>query len=351
MTDYCEFNACKDISKKKNILKPRFCCIAATDYCMLRCKMCNKWSEPIPKAEELPSLDEWKNFIAGFRDLVDENFEMDFGGGEALSMPGILELVKFSKSKGFRTTIASNGYLIDKNMAKKISDSGLDAVSLSLDSTKPELHDRMRGVKGVYQRVMDAIDNLTKYSKNTRKGICCIIMNENLDDLVNLAGWVDKNEKVDWLYFMVVVQPNYSGPLTDDWRDEYKYLWPEDKSRVLLVLDELIKLRQNGSKISNRIEHLRAYKAYFNNPKKLVNKAKCIVGGRAISVNAYGFIQLCLFKDFIGNIRKDDIRKIWYSQDADLIRIKVDNCKTNCHLLLNCCYIEDESSLYATTQF
>lgn len=348
MADSCEVKLAKDISKKENTLKPEFCCVAATDYCMLRCKMCNKWQEPIPKPEELPSLDEWKNFIAGFRELVDEGFEMDFGGGEALSMPGILDLVKFAKGKGFRTTMASNGYLINKDMALKIADSGLDAVSLSLDSPRPELHDRMRGVKGVYQRVMDAIDNLTTYSPHTRKGLCCIIMNDNLDDLLRLVQWADENDKVDWLYFMVVVQPNYSGPLTDDWQDEYKYLWPKDKSKVLSILDELIRLRQNGSKVSNRAEHLRAYKAYFNNPQKLVNKAKCIVGGKAISVNAYGFVQLCLFKDFIGNIREHDIRELWRSQDADSIRKKVDECKTNCHLLLNCCYIEDDPSLYAS---
>lgn len=346
MAELCEVTLNRNTSSEDDALKPRFCCLAPTDYCMLRCKMCNKWQEPIPKPEEVPSLDEWKSFIGGFRDLVDKGFEMDFGGGEVLSMPGILDLVKFAKEKGFKTTMASNGYLIDKEMAKKIADSGLDAVSLSLDSPHPELHDRMRGVKGVYQRVMDALDNLTKYARHTKKGLCCIIMNENLDDLLGLVKWADNNDKVDWLYFMVAVQPNYSGPLTDDWRDEYKYLWPKDKAKVISILDELIRLRQNGSKVSNRVEHLRAYKAYFVNPQKLVNKAKCIIGGRAISVNTYGFIQLCLFKDFIGNIRKDDIRKLWYSQDADLIRKKVDECKTNCHLLLNCCYIEDDPSLY-----
>lgn len=333
---------------KGNDLKPKFCCIAATDYCMLRCKMCNKWQEVLPKKEETPTIDEWKSFISGFRELVDEEFELDFGGGEALSMPGILDLVKFAKQKGFRTTIASNGYLINKEMAKKIADAGLDAISLSLDSFRPEVHDRMRGVSGVYKRVMEAIDNLTKYAKKTKKGICSIIMNENLEDILALAAWVDKNDLVDWLYFMVVVQPNYSGALTDNWQEEYQYLWPKDKNKVLSLMDELIRLKQNGSKISNRVEHLRAYKAYFNNPVKLVNKAKCIVGGRAISINSYGFIQLCLFKDFIGNIRNNDIRSLWYSQDADVIRKKVDSCKTNCHLLLNCCYIEDDPSLYAT---
>jgi len=332
---------------EENILKPSFCCVAATDYCMLRCKMCNKWSEPMPKPGEAPTLDEWKNFISGFRELVDAGFEMDFGGGEALSMPGILDLVKFAKLKGFKTTMASNGYLINEEMAKRIADGGLDAVSLSFDSHLPEVHDKMRGVKGVHQQVMKAIDNLSKYAKHTRKGLCCIIMNENLDDLLSVVKLADANEKIDWLYFMVVVQPNYSGPLTDDWKDEYNYLWPKDKAKVISILDELIRLRQNGSKISNRVEHLRAYKAYFNNPQKLVNKAKCIVGGRAISINAYGFVQLCLFKDFIGNIRKEDIRDIWRCQNADLIRKQVDQCQTNCHLLLNCCYIEDDPALYS----
>jgi len=347
MAEFCEIRRIEETPTKEMTLKPRFCCVAATDYCMLRCKMCNKWQEPIPKPDEIPTLSEWKNFIAGFRELVGEDFEMDFGGGEALSMPGILDLVKFAKEKGFKTTMASNGYLIDKGMAKRIADSGLDAISISLDSTNPEVHDRMRGVKGVYQRVMDALRNLTKYSPQTRKGICCIIMNENMDDLIKLAQWADRNDRVNWLYFMAVVQPNYSGPLDAEWRDEYNYLWPKDTPRLLSIIDELIALRQNGSKVSNRVEHLRAYKAYFANPKRFVNRAKCVIGGAAISVNTYGFIQLCFFMDFIGNIRKDDIRKLWYSQDAELVRKKVNQCKANCHLLLNCCYIEDDPSLYA----
>jgi MoaA/NifB/PqqE/SkfB family radical SAM enzyme len=261
-------------------------------------------------------------------------------------MPGILELVKYAKERGFRTTVASNGYLINEEMARRIGDSGLDAVSLSLDSYLPEIHDKMRGVVGVYDRVIGALDNLSKYAKNTRKGLCSIIMNENIDDIPELVRFADRDPRVDWIYFMVIVQPNYSGPLTDEWQKENQFLWPENKVKVTALLDELIRLRQNGSKITNRVEHLRAYKAYFNDPQKLVNKAKCIVGGRAISVNAYGFIQLCLFKDFIGNIRKDDIRTLWRSQNAELIRKKVDACKTNCHLLLNCCYVEDDPMLY-----
>jgi MoaA/NifB/PqqE/SkfB family radical SAM enzyme len=327
--------------------KPAFCCIAPTDFCMLKCKMCNKWHEPQPRPDELPSIEDWKRFITQFRDLVDGEFELDFGGGEVLSMPGILDMVKHASSLGFRTTVASNGWLIDKDMAKRIGDADLKAVSLSLDSPFPALHDEMRGVDGVYGRVMDAMENLSKYAPNTRKGLCSIIMNKNLEYVIDLVKFAERHEHVDWLYFMVVVQPNYSGKLTDDWLDEYKYLWPDNAQKVNAVMDELIRIRTQGNtKLSNRAEHLRAYKAYLNDPLSFVNKAQCIVGGRAISVNTYGFIQLCLFKDFIGNIRDHDIRELWHSQDAEKLRAKVKTCKSNCHLLLNCCFIEDDEKLY-----
>jgi len=333
--------------KKEGVDKPRFCCIAPTDSCMLRCKMCNKWDEPQPNPDELPSIDDWKKFITQFRDLVDEGFELDFGGGEALTMPGLLDMIAHAKKIGFRTTLASNGWLIDKEMAKRINDSGLAAVSLSLDSPDPELHDKMRGVEGVYQHVMSALENLSTYAPKTQKGLCCIIMNANLDKLVDMVKFADTNPHVNWLYFMSVVQPNYSGPLTGEWLEEYRYLWPEDKEKVARVINQLIEIKKGGNtKISNRPEHLRAYRAYFEDPQKFVNKAQCIVGGRALSVNTYGFIQMCLFKDFIGNIRERDIRELWYSQDAEAMRKQIDNCTSNCHLLLNCCYIEDDENLY-----
>ena len=111
----------------------------------------------------------------------------------------------------------------------------------------------------------------------------------------------------------------------------------------------MIKIKnENSTKISNRVEHLRAYKTYFTDRKKFVNKAKCIIGGSALSINTYGFTQLCFFMDFIGNIRKDDIRELWNSKLARMVREKVDSCKSNCHLLLNCCYIEDDPTLYST---
>jgi len=57
-----------------------------------------------------------------------------------LLFKGLLELVKFSIDKGFSANIASNGWLIDEEMAKRIGDSGLTEINLSLDSLmKPRM--------------------------------------------------------------------------------------------------------------------------------------------------------------------------------------------------------------------
>ena len=320
--------------------KPVFCCLAVTDFCMLKCKMCEKWKEAM-NWDHVPQVEDWKQFLNDFRHLVDKGFDIDFGGGEALSYPGITELIAHAESLGFHTTLATNAYLIDKKMAKRLSEAGLHHISMSLDFTRPEKHDEYRGQKGVYAQVMKAIDNLHIYAPYMRKGLCTVIMDENLDELEKLAMWMHKNHKLDWLYFMSVVQPN-NTPYDETWQDEFAYLWPKDKHKAVQVLDRLMALKAEGVNISNMESQLKAFRAYFANPTEFVNKAKCIIGGTSVNVNAYGDIYLCFTNKPIGNIRKDNIIELLNSEKVKNLREELSECKQNCHLLLNCCYIEDD---------
>ncbi len=154
---------------KKRLLD--FSCFGISDDCILKCKMCNKWKEDIfiKEKTEIPSLKDWKNCISSLRGITDDSFQINFGGGEPFLKEGLLELVRFCKSKNFKTNIATNGYLINKEMSKKIADSGLDSLIISLDSLKEETHDYLRGVKGVYQKVMDTIVYLDKYCNLAHK--------------------------------------------------------------------------------------------------------------------------------------------------------------------------------------
>ncbi len=140
--------------QKVEELKPGFCCIGIVDTCMLKCQMCQKWKEDSGTVGiAQPTTEQWKTFIRQLRDLVDKDFEIDFGGGEALMRPDLLELVSYAKNLGFRNAIASNGYLINEDMAKRIVDSGLDNIVLSLDqSYKAEGCEVSNDLKGILEK-------------------------------------------------------------------------------------------------------------------------------------------------------------------------------------------------------
>jgi MoaA/NifB/PqqE/SkfB family radical SAM enzyme len=325
------------------VLKPGFCCIGIVDSCMLRCQMCQKWKEDSGTAGfSQPSTDEWKRFIMQLRDLVDEGFEIDFGGGEALMRADLLELVAYAKGLGFRTTIASNGFLVDKAMAKRIVDSGLDSLVLSLDSLKPQIHDKMRGVSGVAKRVLNAIEYLRAYSKDIHIGICTIIMEQTLDGILDLADWVEHHKgKINSILFMAAMQPNNTGQKDDWFKEGHDHFWPKDVKKVHAILDELIRRRRAGYWIGDSIVQLEAFKDYYANPGCFVKKFPCNLD-RAIHASSIGDIYLCYRYPLLGNIKQGaDIRKIWRSQEAEKVRGEIRACQYNCHFLLNCFFEGD----------
>ena len=63
----------------------------------------------------------------------------------------IFELISFAKERGLIAKIITNGVLLNKDMARKLLDSGLDKINLSMDICSDE-GDEIRGVKGAYQR-------------------------------------------------------------------------------------------------------------------------------------------------------------------------------------------------------
>lgn len=331
-----------DINSKGFFIKPAFCCFGIVDECFLRCMMCHKWKpDPNIQGVKVPSLEHWKKAVASLRRIVDKDFLINLGGGEALLMNGLLDIVKFASREGFRTNIASNGCLINKNMAERIADSGLSSINLSLDSMNPATHDFLRGVEGTYQKVMSAIEHLDKMcSKNFEIIICCAIYDINMRGIPEVAEWVNRHPRIKWVYFMAAMQPNNTSFNSNWYRDEFSYLWPQDKGEITSVVDCLIDMKKKGYKINNQICQLEAFRKYFNHPDKFVKNTVCNLD-RAVHISSVGNIYICYDWACIGNIMQDDLAKAWYSPEADEVRAQVGNCKKNCHHLINCFFEGD----------
>ena len=75
-------------------------------------------------------------------------------GGEPLFRPDIYDIAEYGVQTGFRMALATNGTLVTEMRAARIADAGFARVAISLDGSKPETHDRFRGVSGAHAKAL-----------------------------------------------------------------------------------------------------------------------------------------------------------------------------------------------------
>jgi len=78
-------------------------------------------------------------------------------GGEPLLRPDIFDIAEYGTKKGLRMVMAPNGTLITESTAKKMVDSGIKRISISIDGPTNESHDSFRGVKGAFDSALRGI--------------------------------------------------------------------------------------------------------------------------------------------------------------------------------------------------
>ena len=130
----------------KNLL--RLVAWETTRNCNLSCVHCRASATLGPHSGELDTKASFKLFdqIGEIGDPI-----IILTGGEPLLRDDIYDIASYGSSKGFRMVMAPNGTLITKESAKKIADSGIKRISISLDGATKERHDKFRGVDGAFE--------------------------------------------------------------------------------------------------------------------------------------------------------------------------------------------------------
>ncbi|MCK4364475.1 MAG: radical SAM protein [Thermoplasmatales archaeon] len=137
----------------KKRLVPYSTVIELTLECNMNCMHCGS-SAGKTRDYEL-SFDEMKKL---FQDLS----ELGCGlvtcmGGEPFLRKDWYEIMKAIKDYGMNFTVMSNGYNINDEIVKKIKPLQPYAVTVSIDGATAETHDKIRGVKGSFDRCMNAL--------------------------------------------------------------------------------------------------------------------------------------------------------------------------------------------------
>lgn len=84
------------------------------------------------------------------------------GEGEPLLHKGFFDMVRLAKEKGIRVATISNGSTFSESVVKKLCESGVDYISISIDSTDPRNFAESR-LDGDLAKVWRGIERLTSY--------------------------------------------------------------------------------------------------------------------------------------------------------------------------------------------
>jgi radical SAM protein with 4Fe4S-binding SPASM domain len=158
-----------------------------TGACNLRCIHCHAVSGQAAK-DEL-TTDEGKRLIdmiaaeSEFRTLI-------YTGGEPLVRPDIFELLRHSQKAGLANIIATNGTLIDEEMAFKLKDHGVVCHAISLDAANPSVHNMVRNKEGAFDLAMRGIEATRKAGIMLQTNTTA--MEYNMPHLPELIDYADR---------------------------------------------------------------------------------------------------------------------------------------------------------------
>jgi len=131
----------------------RYLLLNITNICNLSCKHCYLQD---PGRLEI-GLDVFEKAVSQFEEMG--GLKLMISGGEPLTHSRFWELMEILQSYELRVVVLSNGTLIDKTTARKLS-RYVHEVQVSIDGIHS--HDLIRG-KGSYARSMKGISNLNEY--------------------------------------------------------------------------------------------------------------------------------------------------------------------------------------------
>lgn len=239
--------------------RPFLLYLKPTPRCDCRCLTCNRWQDRPGQGDEL-SHDELRAVLTRFHRAGAQVVTM--WGGEPTLRRDLPELLAFARSLGLRTSICTNA-----NQLARLADRlvpNLDVLLCSLDGYG-ELHDEIRGVKGLFGRVVDGIRAAVSANPRCDVKIWASVHRRNQHQLEALAT-LARDLGVGIEFFPLTrIEGHNEGLLLDDTErravfDEVRRLkrasWPvRNPDRALSIMHQGKGFSCNFGKISIHVDH------------------------------------------------------------------------------------------------
>jgi len=208
-----------------------------TKQCNLRCIHCYASANPSPDPNELTT----EEGMTLLEDLAQFGCPVVlFSGGEPLMRPDILDLIHKAVSLGMRAVISTNGVLIDRALARELKKLGLSYVGISMDGLR-EVHDRFRGVKGAFDKAMEAVENCK--AEGIKVGLRFTINKLNAQEIPGIFDLVERYQIPRICFYHLVYAGRGSKLMEQDLSHEETRRW------VDYIIDRTKELHDKGLKV------------------------------------------------------------------------------------------------------
>ncbi len=261
-------------------IKFRSIWLSITYNCNNRCTWCYSNST----SEEIRGNVMSKGILDGSRKLLKELGikKITLIGGEPTMYKGLEDIIATSKEIGFDVGMVSNGRnFSSRRFTKKIKSAGLDRLTISVEGSCSEMHDKITQVAGSFEQTIKGIDNCYEFGVPIATESTVSYVNQ--DDLPNLVRFF-KSKNVSIASF------NVCGPCLT--KKHSFTVQPIDASKLLTKIYEISK--EVGLKIN------------IVTPQPLCNFsseiAEDMLKNKSINTRCYSFYGSGFVIDFNGDI-------------------------------------------------
>ena len=231
-------------------MEPEIMFIRVSENCNAGCFMCgyagNHNSYNITETE-------FENLLTMMRDTGTYRL-IRFTGGEPLLHPLLAKFITRCKEEGYTTSIISNGYLLP-SQAEKLANAGLDQIIISIDGSKSEINDNLRGLKNGLEHIKLGVKKLREKNPNIHIRANTVISRENIDDLLDLYSMLEEMQFDSWS--LIPIRGNSS-------------IW---KKEELLHYKEIYEKFKEKQKTTTKPELLGYSSSFFGRNDDEVNKS------------------------------------------------------------------------------
>ncbi|MGD9706701.1 MAG: radical SAM/SPASM domain-containing protein [Candidatus Delongbacteria bacterium] len=261
-----------------------------TNRCNLRCLHCfNSSGDHNFEKKEL-TLNELKTISKQIITLKPSTVCL-CGGEPLIRGVEIFEIVTILKSGGIENVnMVSNGYLIDEKMARKIRESGVKFIQISVDGQTSAAHDWLRNKQGSHEHAINAIKYLV--AEGLYVGVACTPTKKNINEIPEL---------IDMLYSMGVKMFRMQPIMGLGRAKDIKEYYPTSTDYF---------------KVSRYIERCKKSEKYPNlsfewgDPLDHIFLLRGGVGARGLTINAYGDILISPYIPIsFGNLKRHTIQE------------------------------------------